>query len=77
MFCCSKERYFWGVTLIFYQPRLDKAADFRLSHESSLEFSITARVKAFARYTLLYDAFPPAGIRSRAQIVEQGLKVSF
>lgn len=65
------------ITTTYYQPRLDKGADFRLSHESSLEFSITARVKAIARYTFLYDAFPPAGIRSRAQVVEQGLKVAF
>jgi len=65
------------VSTTYYQPRLDRFADFRISHETSIELKLTTKLRATLRYTLLYDAVPPSGIRSRAQSFEQGLKFAF
>ncbi len=65
------------VSTTYYQPRLDQFSDFRISHETSMELRLTAKLKATLRYSFLYDAAPPVGIRSRAQSFEQGLMLKF
>lgn len=64
----------WIMTT-YYQPRMNMLSDFRVSHESSVELSLTARIRITIRYTFLYDAQPPAGISLRAQAFEQGFRL--
>lgn len=65
------------ITTTYYQPRFDRIADFRLSHETSLELNITKKLRATTRLYYFYDAVPPAGIASRALALEQGFRVGF
>jgi hypothetical protein len=63
----------WIMTT-YYQPRMDLLADYRVSHESSVELAVSARIRVTFRYTFLYDSQPPAGISLRAQAFEQGFR---
>lgn len=65
------------VSTTYYQPLLKDFNDYRISHETSIELRLTAKLRVTMRYTYLYDARPPTGIRSKAQGVEQGLRLSF
>lgn len=65
------------ITTTYYQPRLNRLADYRLSHETSLELNITKKLRATTRLYYFYDAVPPSGIAGRALAVEQGFRVGF
>ncbi len=65
------------ITTTYFQPRLDKPADFRISHETSLELNITKKLRATTRLNYFYDAAPPVGIAGRALAVEQGFRLGF
>lgn len=65
------------ITTTYFQPRLDRLADYRLSHETSLELNITKKLRATTRLYYFFDAAPPAGIAGRALALEQGFRVGF
>jgi hypothetical protein len=65
------------ISTTYFQPRLDRLADYRLSHETSLELNITKKLRATTRLYYFFDAAPPAGIAGRALALEQGFRVGF
>jgi len=49
-------------SITYFQPRLDEPADFRLSNESSLIFSISKRFAFRVTWNMVYDTKPPGEV---------------
>ena len=65
------------ISTTYYQPQFGKWADFRVSHETSVELAVNKKLRATTRFNYFFDSKPPEGIARRALGVEQGFRVQF
>lgn len=50
------------TTVVYYQPKIFDASDFRVAIESGLHIQVTKRLTLESRLNLLRDSAPPAGV---------------
>jgi hypothetical protein len=50
------------TTVVYYQPKIFDASDFRVAIESGLHIQVTRRLTLESRLNLLRDSAPPAGV---------------
>lgn len=65
------------VSTTYYQPKLGAVRDWRLASDSTLAVGITDRLSVFASLNLLHDSRPPAGVRTSAYTIKNGLAYTF
>lgn len=61
----------------YFQPKLNDWSDFRISTETSLQFSVTSRLKFKSTFELSYDARPPEGLQNTFYSWKNGLSFHF
>lgn len=49
------------VSTTYYQPRIDKTSDFRISTDNSVNFKVYKKISLGISYLLNYDSRPPEG----------------
>ena len=65
------------VSTTYYQPRIDKFHDYRISSQSSLLVDLFKNFALKTSYTFTYDAFPAVGIPNSQYDFSTGLTYSF
>lgn len=65
------------VSTTYYQPKLLKLKDFRISNETSLSFQIYRNLGFKSSFTLLFDAFPPSNVPDTQYEWTNGLVYAF
>ncbi len=71
----SPNDHFLFSGAFYYQPRIDKFADYRVMGQYEMSFKIFKRVDFRVDFTHFYDAVPPANVRSFVFSSSAGLKV--
>ncbi len=65
------------VTTTYYQPRPDLFQDYRVSHQTSINFAISRHLKFSSGVTYYFDSFPPSDVRRKALTLQQGIRYDF
>ncbi len=65
------------VSTTYFQPRLDKFSDFRLSSQTTLALKIIKNLSFSTTFTYQYDAFPVIGIPKEQYRLTNGIVYSF
>ena len=65
------------IGTIYYQPKLEKIADYRISSEVTLAFKITKNLSFTSAYRLFFDSYPGLGEHDTFYAWTNGLKFSF
>jgi hypothetical protein len=61
----------------YFQPRLDKFSDFRVSSQTSLAVEIIKNLSFTTTFSYQYDKFPVTGIPNEQYVLSNGLLYSF
>lgn len=65
------------VSTTYYQPRVDKIGDYRISSESSLLVGLFSNFALKTTYIFIYDSFPAVGIPNSQYNFTTGITYSF
>ena len=65
------------ISTTYYQPRIDKFHDYRISSQSSLLVGLFKNFALKTSYTFTYDAFPAIGIPNSQYDFSTGMTYSF
>ncbi|MCW5518667.1 DUF481 domain-containing protein [Aureitalea sp. L0-47] len=65
------------ISTTYYQPRIDKFSDYRISSQSSLLVMLFKNFALNTSYTFTYDVFPAVGIPNSQYDFSTGLTYSF
>ena len=61
----------------YYQPRLDKFNDYRISSQSTMSISVFEKIAFLVNYTFTFDTFPAVGVPKSQYELTMGLGYSF
>lgn len=53
------------ISTTYYQPRIDKTSDYRISTDNAINFKVYKRVSLGMSYVLNYDSRPPEGANTK------------
>lgn len=65
------------TSTIFYQPKIDEPANYRIANDSSFDVEITSHLYYKTGFNLLYDTRQPPGIPSLTYILRNGISYRF
>lgn len=65
------------VSTTYYQPKIDKFNDYRISSESSIRFNISEKLAFKSTFEIYFDEFPVIGIPKTQYNFTNGLVYSF
>lgn len=65
------------VSTTYVQPKIDHFSDYRILHENSLSFGISAKLNFSLRFTLAYDRMPPVDIPELTYYLLNSLSYQF
>ncbi len=65
------------VSTTYFQPRLDKFSDFRISSQTSIAVEVFKNLSFTTTFSYQYDKFPVIGITNEQYVLSNGLMYSF
>ena len=65
------------LTTTYIQPNIQQFADFKLSTESQLNFEITKNLSITNTLEVIYDTYPPYGVKEFSYRLKNGIKFNF
>lgn len=65
------------ATTTYFQPRIGKFSDFRVSADWNLQVRLRENISLFTSFNLVYDSNPPFGLNRAVYAFLNGLKFSF
>ncbi len=64
-------------TTTYFQPRVGRFSDIRISSDWNIEVSLRQNLKLVTTFNIVYDAVPPVGINKTVYAIRNGLRFTF